>query len=107
MSITIAFSRIATIASSGTGLASTRCCQPAPSSRLARTCRKPVSESRTAIRIGAGGLIWSAAYGPRPTPVHAITASSHRAMRRVAEFPEQAGNNERDLLADVDGVVAD
>ena len=49
-----AFSRIATIASSGTGLASTRYCQPAPSSRLERTCRNPVSESSTAMRTGGG-----------------------------------------------------
>src|SRR4051812_42584095 len=41
-----------TSASTGTGLASTRCCQPAASSRLARTWRNPVSESRTARRMG-------------------------------------------------------
>ena len=53
----MAFRRIATSASSGTGLASTRYCQPAPSSRLESTCRNPVSASSTAIRTEAGCVI--------------------------------------------------
>src|SRR5829696_2938243 len=95
-----------TTASSGTGLASTRYCQPALSTRFARTCRKPVSESSTAMRI-AGCVIWSAGYDRGPTPCVRITAWSQVGARCVAEFPEQAGNYERDLLPHVDGVVAD
>ena len=52
-SITTAFRRMATSASSGTGEASTRCCQPAAPRRLVRTCRKPLSESRIARRTAA------------------------------------------------------
>ena len=53
-STTMALSRIESSVSSGTGEASTRYCQPAASSRLERTCTKPESESRTAIRAGDG-----------------------------------------------------
>ena len=52
-STTTALSRIATIVSTGTALASTRCSQPRRSSRLVRTWRKPESVSMTAIRSGA------------------------------------------------------
>jgi hypothetical protein len=49
-SITIAFRRIATTVSVGTGLASTRCSHPSRSRRLPSTWRNPESVSRTATR---------------------------------------------------------
>jgi len=52
-STTTAFSRIATIASSGTGVERTRYGQPTPSNRFPSTCRNPVSESITANLIPA------------------------------------------------------
>src|SRR5919108_2288176 len=48
--MTMAFRRIATTVSVGTGLARTRCSHPRRSRRLPRTCRKPESVSRTATR---------------------------------------------------------
>src|SRR5215211_4161864 len=101
----------------GTGLARTRCCQPAASRRFASTCRNPVSESRTARRMGTWpGAISASIARARDavTPCRgAITTWSHlargaaRIPGRVRELAKQPRDDERDLLADVDRVVAD
>src|SRR3954454_4837933 len=132
-STTTAFSRSATIASSGTGEASTRCCQPMPSSRLPRTCRKPVSESITARRTAAcpaapvrrssttivvisrRTLLTKEHWFDPPNVLvttysqagNQIDGGRSGNVRRVRELSELARDHERDLLADVDGVVAD
>src|SRR4029079_12135010 len=84
---------------------------------LVRTWTKPESASRTAIRAGEGvGLIWSAGYwgvtAPKPRFRLRVTGSSQvgetrSGARGVRELPEQPGDHEGGLLADVDGVVAD
>ena len=142
-STTTAFSRIATIASSGTGEASTRYCQPMPSRRLPSTCRNPVSESITASRTAD----WPPGAAPvRRSSLNVVISKRQTTRRRVClraaqtvqvttwlqtgnrirrerghnrapadsvhvrgvrELPELPRDHERDLLADVDRVVAD
>src|SRR5215217_6750827 len=128
-SSTTALSRMATSASSGTGEASTRCCHPAVSSRFVNTCRNPLSESTTARRMAACVVVVIAppAYAALPTPTRlqpapvtawsqpvytlrgdpAISGDPGSHVRGVGELAEQARHDERDLLADVDRVVAD
>src|SRR4051812_39868682 len=130
---------MATIASSGTGLARTRYCQPAPSRRFERTCRNPLSASRTASLIGGWPpepprrscpsrasvrVMCRPAYDRRATPYVPPRRSDNSLVttgaefvqipykgsvrvRGVRELAEQPGHDERDLLADVHGVVAD
>src|SRR2546423_15417064 len=110
---------MATIASSGTGEASTRCCQPAMSSRFVRTWRNPLSESTTARRMAACvvGVIVAPAYvaGPTPTrlvgipvtpwsqPVHpvpgdpACSGKSPLDVGGVREIPAEPPDDEGDL----------
>src|SRR3954467_12257453 len=121
------------MASSGTGEASTRCCQPIPSRRLASTWRNPESESITARRTAAcpgapmrrssttivvisrrtvlTNDLW---FDPPNAPVTTcLQAGSENVgqrsgnVRGVRELTELARDHERHLLADVDGVVAD
>ena len=125
-SITSTLKRMEMSASIGTGLASTRCCQPAASSRFASTCRKPVSESSTPRRTGGWPVVDAIAqrrivgirrhgygYRPRVTPGLQVARPPRkhrelkRAMRGVRELSKQPGNNEGDLLADVHRIVAD
>ncbi len=54
MSMTTAFSFIATSCSGGTSLASWRCCQPAASARFASTVTKPLSLSIDASLMVSG-----------------------------------------------------
>src|SRR5215210_1266531 len=103
-----------TSVSIGTGLASTRCCQPAASSRLASTCRNPVSESSTARRMGGWPVAMASSIAPGDDavtrPARGVTGWSQ--VRRagpqspggVRELAEQPGHDEGDLLADVDRV---
>src|SRR4051794_21700994 len=125
--MTRTFRRIDTSASIGTGLARTRCCQPAASRRLARTAKKPVSESSTARRTGCWAVAAPIAQrrivlqsdvvtGPPPlvTPWSQVrrrlAATAAFLVCRpggVGELAEQPGDDEGHLLADVDRVVPD
>src|SRR5436190_8172553 len=121
--MTSAPSRIATSCSGGTAEASTRCSQPMRSRRLPNTWRNPESVSMTAIRSPfppwRPSVICRAGYWTAPTQAHPPHArsqlvhklfagiSAYDGVRGIAEFAEETGHDERRLLADVDGVVAD
>ena len=81
---------MATIASSGTGLASTRYCQPALSSRLVSTWTKPVSESSTASRIGGWPVAAVRRSGPSRAAVWDVISAAAYALD--AAEPESGAN---------------
>src|SRR3954454_3061202 len=100
-STTSTFKRIETSASIGTGPASTRCCQPAASSRLARTRRNPVSESSTARLRPGRPVIDSRSMRARgrldeevPYPINAAAA-----VRLAQPSPRRGGQDEPEGVA--------